>query len=98
MGSACDNEHVERDRAETDAGEKEIEKENRGGRENCVPAAYMRTQKLRMSFRHHPFDLSSTRHYGRRYPINLWPLLKLKAYVSCRCSLKHARAAALAIA
>jgi len=27
MGSACDNEHVERDRAETDAGEKEIERE-----------------------------------------------------------------------
>jgi len=27
MGSACDNEHVERYRAETDAGEKEIERE-----------------------------------------------------------------------
>lgn len=71
-----------------------------GGKEgeNCVPAVYTRTQKLRMSFRRHPFDLSSTRHYGWRYPINLWPLLKLKAYVSCRRSLKRAQAAALAIA
>lgn len=49
MGSACDNEHVERDRAEMDE-EEEGERE----RENCVPAAYTRTQKLRTSFRRQP--------------------------------------------
>lgn len=76
--------------------QKETEKREGGGRELRACHVYMYAEIAYELLTPPIRPVIDTPRYGRQYPINLWPLLKLKVYVSCRCSLK--RAAALTIA
>lgn len=103
-GNGYDNEYMERDRGETDT-QSQIGRYN-GKEKEREKIACIRSSRTRVCRNCVRASGATVRPVigtppRRRYPINLRPLLKLKAYVSYRCnrcSLKRSRATMSAIA